>query len=158
TSRVRFILRHGAYPTRQHGDLIFAYLGPPEDVPELPVYDSWMFPADNELVPFKLLYACNWLQYHENTADPMHIPFLHGRVSGVLSVPGCEELPALSFAATPLGRVVASTRQVHGTLWVRTADVILPNAAQFPPAFETGETERFVLGAWATRWVVPIDD
>lgn len=158
SSRVRSILRHGAYPIREHHGLIFAYLGPPEDVPELPVYDSWVHPAGNELVPFKLDYACNWLQYHENTADPMHIPFLHGRVSGVQFAPGFEELPALSFADTPLGMVVASTRHVQGSLWVRTADVILPNAAQFPPAFETGETERFVLGAWATRWIVPSDD
>jgi nitrite reductase/ring-hydroxylating ferredoxin subunit len=158
SSRVRFNLRHGAYPTREHSGLIFAYLGPPEDTPELPIYDSWVHPAGNELVPFKLEYACNWLQYHENTADPMHIPFLHGRVSGVQFAPGFEELPALSFADTPLGMVTASTRQVQGSLWIRTADVILPNAAQFPPAFETGEAERIVLGAWATRWVVPIDD
>jgi nitrite reductase/ring-hydroxylating ferredoxin subunit len=158
TSRVRFNLRPGAYPTCEQAGLIFAYLGPPEDTPELPVYDSWTHPTDNELVPFKLAYACNWLQYHENTADPMHIPFLHGRVSGVQFAPGFEELPALSFADTPIGMVTASTRHVQGTLWVRTADVILPNAAQFPPAFETGEAERFVLGAWATRWIVPSDD
>ena len=157
-NRVRVNVCHGAYPTREHAGLIFAYLGPPDELPELPIYDSWVHPADNELVPFKLHYPCNWLQCHENTADPIHIPFLHGRVSGTRFSPGFAELPALSFTDTPLGMAVASTRFADGQLWIRTADVILPNAAQFPPAFETGERERLVLGAWATRWIVPIDD
>jgi hypothetical protein len=88
----------------------------------------------------------------------MHIPFLHGQVSGVQFTPGFSELPALSFEDTPLGMGVASTRFAKGRLWVRTADVILPNVAQYPIAYETGEAERSVLGAWATRWIVPIDD
>ncbi len=158
SSRVRFNLCHGAYPTHEHAGLIFAYLGPPALRPEFPIYDSWAEPAGNQLVPFKIHYPCHWLQCHENTADPIHIPYLHGRVNGVQFSPGFSELPALDFADTPLGMVVASTRAADGRLWIRTADVILPNVAQFPPAFETGETDRRVLGAWATRWIVPIDD
>jgi nitrite reductase/ring-hydroxylating ferredoxin subunit len=157
-SRIREEICHGAYPTAETDGLIFAYLGPPEQQPALPVYDSFVHPPDDERVPFKLHYPCNWLQCHENTADPMHIPFLHGRVSGVQFAPGFCELPALSFADTPLGLAVASTRTVDRSIWVRTADVMLPNVAQYPPAFETGETTRLLVGAWATRWIVPIDD
>ncbi len=147
----------GAYPTLEYSGLIFAYLGPQDERPTFPIYDSWSATSDTELVPFKLSYACNWLQIHENTADPMHIPFLHGRVSGVQFTPGFSELPLLSFANTPLGIVVNSTRYAEGRLWMRAADVIFPNVAQYPPAFETGEEERLLLGAWATRWVVPSD-
>jgi nitrite reductase/ring-hydroxylating ferredoxin subunit len=154
-TRVRDTLCHGAYPVCERGGLIFAYLGPPGDVPELPIPDTWLVPDDNELVPFKLLYPCNWLQVHENTADPLHIPFLHGR--GQFS-PGFAELPALSVVETPHGLVIATTRCAAGRIWMRSADVLLPNAAQYPPAFETGEAERLVRGAWVTRWIVPLDD
>ncbi len=157
-SSARSTLCHGAYPTIEHCGMVFAYFGPTEEEPEFPRYDSFVQPADNELVPFKLLYPCNWLQVHENTADPMHIPFLHGRVSGVQFGPGFNELPVLSYAETPIGMVVASTRVVDGRVWIRSADLMRPNVAQYPPAFETGETTRQLVDAWATRWVVPIDD
>jgi nitrite reductase/ring-hydroxylating ferredoxin subunit len=158
TSGLRTSFMHGAYPTREYAGLVFAYLGPPRACPPFPVYDTWLHPAQNELVPFKLRYPCNWVQLHENTADPIHISFLHGRVNGVQFSPGFNELPSLTFADSPLGLVVASTRFAGGRVWVRTADVMLPNIAQYPPAFETGETERLALGAWATRWIVPIDN
>lgn len=149
---------HGAYPTVEHAGLVFAYLGPPEQMPEFPLYDSWKHPSNNELIPFKLTYPCNWLQVHENTADPIHIPFLHGRVSGTQFSPGFSDLPTLSFRTTPIGMAIASTRYTDGRLWFRSADAMLPNVAQYPPAYETDEAERLLLGAWVTRWVVPSDD
>jgi nitrite reductase/ring-hydroxylating ferredoxin subunit len=157
-SRIGAEVCQGAYPTAEIHGLIFAYLGPPEARPPLPDYDTFHHPHDNRLVAFKLDYACNWLQVHENTADPMHIPFLHGRVSGVQFGVGFSELPGLSFVETPLGLAVASTRVSDGRLWIRTADVMLPNVAQYPPAFETGEATRRLVDAWATRWIVPVDD
>ena len=157
TSRIRERLCHGAYPVVERAGLVFAYLGHPEARPALPRYDSLEWAAD--LAPFKLTYPCNWLQVHENTADPIHIPFLHGRVSGTPQFsPGFNELPALAFRETPLGLVVASTRWAGGRVWIRSADVMLPNVAQYPPAFETSEASRAVVGAWATRWITPMDD
>jgi nitrite reductase/ring-hydroxylating ferredoxin subunit len=157
-SRVRLTRCHGAYPTLEADGLVFAYLGPAEEKPPFPRWDTLSQPADNELAPFKLSYPCNWLQVHENTADPMHIPFLHGRVSGIQFGPGFSALPALSFADTPIGMVVASTRFWDGRIWIRTADLMRPNVAQYPPAFETGEQTRALVDAWATRWIVPRDD
>jgi nitrite reductase/ring-hydroxylating ferredoxin subunit len=157
-SQARTTRCHGAYPTSELDGLIFAYLGPPSEKPPFPHYETFAHPSDNELIPFKLLYPCNWLQVHENTADPMHIPFLHGRVSGVQFGPGFSDLPALSFVDTPIGMAVASTRFSDGRVWVRTADLMEPNVAQYPPAFETGEPTRSLIDAWATRWVVPLDD
>jgi len=157
-SQVRTARCQGAYPTFELDGLIFGYLGPREERPPFPRYDTYAQPGDNELVPFKLLYACNWLQVHENTADPIHIPFLHGRVSGVQFGPGFSDLPALSFVDTPIGMAVASTRFSAGRVWIRSADLMEPNVAQYPPAFETGESTRSLVDAWATRWVVPLDD
>ena len=34
-------LCHGAYPTRVHLGIVFAYMGPPELMPPLPVYDTF---------------------------------------------------------------------------------------------------------------------
>jgi nitrite reductase/ring-hydroxylating ferredoxin subunit len=157
-SAVRTSRCQGAYPTEERDGLVFAWMGPPDGRPARPLYDSLVPREGRRLVPFKLRYACNWLQVQENTADPMHIPFLHGRVSGVQFGPGFSALPALSFADTPLGLVVASTRFVDGAVWVRTADVVLPNVAQYPPAFERDGAEHGLVGAWATRWITPRDD
>ena len=37
-------LCHGAYPTQVHLGIVFAYMGPPELMPPLPVYDTFRLP------------------------------------------------------------------------------------------------------------------
>ena len=33
-------LYHGAYPTHEYCGIVFAYMGPPDQLPPFPVYDS----------------------------------------------------------------------------------------------------------------------
>ena len=73
-------LCHGAYPVRELEGLVFAYLGPPELTPKLPVLDTFSLPGV-ELVPYLIDYPCNWLQVAENPMDPFHSVFLHTRVT-----------------------------------------------------------------------------
>src|SRR5581483_1058955 len=40
-STIRGRLYHGAYPTREFRGLVFAYMGPPEKLPEFPIYDTF---------------------------------------------------------------------------------------------------------------------
>ena len=37
-------------------------MGPPDQVPEFPIYDTLVWPEKNKLVPYKLDMPCNWLQ------------------------------------------------------------------------------------------------
>ena len=80
-SNIRHNICQGAYPTEEYHGLVFAYMGPPEEKPEFPFIDSMDIP-DHDLVPYSIHSPCNWLQESENSMDPYHSVFLHGRVNG----------------------------------------------------------------------------
>lgn len=157
TSRIKEHFCQGAYPVRELHGLIFAYMGPPETVPELPVYDFFAHPADTVLVPIKVTYPCNWLQVVENACDPIHNAYLHAIVSGVQFSPAFKVLPALDFVETPLGFLSMATRRVKNFVFIRASDIIMPNVGQFMGASEA-DHESFSISALLTRWVVPLDD
>jgi 5,5'-dehydrodivanillate O-demethylase len=66
----------GGYPVQEMGGLIFAYLGE-GPVPVLPPYDFLVWPNSLRQIGVTEL-PCNWLQCHENSADPFHNTYLHG--------------------------------------------------------------------------------
>ena len=107
-------------------------------------------------MPYKIHNPCNWLQSHENGADPIHTCFLHARGNELQFSEQYTALPTLSFFETPIGLLSLGTRRWDDYLWVRASDVILPNAAQFGLA-EVASEEKFALCAWVSRWIVPID-
>jgi nitrite reductase/ring-hydroxylating ferredoxin subunit len=156
-SNLRDTLFHGAYMTREYSGLIFAYMGPPDEVPEFPMLDTFTVPADNRLVPYKLEQPSNWLQAHENGADAIHSAFLHGDY-GANFTPVFAALPTIDFFETPIGLLAIAVRRWNENLYVRASDVFLPNFAQFGSGYINGEYEKFAFGAWTTRWIVPIDD
>jgi len=141
-SRLRESLCHGAYRTHEHAGLIFTYMGPPDETPEFPIYDTLVWPQPNTLVPYKLDMPCNWLQVHENAADPIHTAYLHSIVTGVQFTPAFSALPVLEFIETPLGLLSVATRRCGENIWVRASDAILPNVAQFGTGFVDGHTAR----------------
>ena len=156
-NRIKDKLCHGAYPTREFAGVVFAYMGPPEELPEFPIFDSWIYPDDNQLVPYKIFTPCNWLQSHENGADPIHTCFLHARGNELQFSEQYLALPTIAFFETPIGLLSVATRRWDEFLWIRASDVILPNAAQFGLA-EIATEEKFALCSWLTRWIVPIDN
>jgi len=66
SSRIKENFCQGAYHVRELHGLLFAYMGPPEDVPPLPVLDTMLNPPGNKPVPFRFEMPCNWLQVVEN--------------------------------------------------------------------------------------------
>jgi 5,5'-dehydrodivanillate O-demethylase len=69
-----------AYTVRELGGLVFAYLGP-APAPVLPRFD--LFVADDALRDVgRAMVPCNWLQIMENSVDPVHLEWLHGRHLG----------------------------------------------------------------------------
>ena len=158
SSRIRQNFSQGAYRVRELHGLLFAYMGPPEHEPELPIYDVFAHPADNQLAPFRMSLPCNWLQVVENAADPMHNAFLHAIVSGLQFSAAFKVLPVLDYPQTPLGFLAMATRKVGERIYVRASDIILPNVGQFPSGGNTAEQEEFVTRPAITRWVVPVDN
>jgi 5,5'-dehydrodivanillate O-demethylase len=80
-----------AYPVRELGGLVFAYLGP-SPAPVLPRFD--LFVADGALRDVgRAIVPCNWLQIMENSVDPVHLEWLHGRHLGEVRAAQGEPAP-----------------------------------------------------------------
>lgn len=157
TDRIRSRLVHGAYPVQEVDGLLFAYLGPPDDRPPLPRYDTELI-ADTKAVPFLLTIPCNWLQVYENTQDPVHVVYLHTRMSGAQfgDASGAEQ--TIAYRDTPLGMVNVQTRRWQGHWWTRTTESILPNCNQTGAIWEAADRTKLLQRASMLRWMVPIDD
>ena len=151
-------LWHGAYPVHVHGGLVFAYMGPPDKQPPFPLFDTYDLPGYRQVARAPTLWDCNWLQVKENSMDPAHLQFLH-------TLPGSEgftddfkEKPEWDWMETPVGMVYIDTRRHADRVWVRVADLILPNIHQFPPNTDTMAQRNSLNRAQATTWAVPLDD
>jgi len=151
-------LFHGAYPTHEAFGLVFAYLGPPEEQPPFPVYDSLVRKGWSVTPGQKWSYPCNWLQIMENTMDPAHTAFLHTIVSGAVFTDEFGVLPELDYVETPIGMIYVATRRVGENVWARMVEGILPNLQQVAPLAEHGRRVHPFSGPMMTRWLVPMDD
>jgi nitrite reductase/ring-hydroxylating ferredoxin subunit len=157
TDRLRTRVVHGAYPVREQDGLIFAYLGPPDRIPEPPTYDTQAI-DDTQAIPFALDTPCNWLQVYENTQDPVHVVYLHTRMSGAQfgDASGAEQV--IDYRETPLGMVNVQTRRWRGHYWTRLTESILPNGNQTGAIWEAADRRKIFQRASMLRWMVPIDD
>jgi 5,5'-dehydrodivanillate O-demethylase len=66
------------YPVQELGGLLWAYLGP-APAPEIPRYDGFVAPGAIRMVGSAVV-NCNWLQIMENSVDPVHTEWLHGKM------------------------------------------------------------------------------
>ena len=148
----------GAYPVKEYKGLIFAYMGPPELKPVFPIYDTFGLP-DQELVPYKAPFHCNWLQVQDAIVDPIHTAFLHSRISREQFSEGFGEIGEMKFLERRNGFIGTATRRVGDNVWVRTNELVLPNFTQAGAAFAADGTKPLYYGRTAfVRWVVPVDD
>ncbi|MBV9324054.1 MAG: Rieske 2Fe-2S domain-containing protein [Chloroflexi bacterium] len=65
-----------AYPTSERNGVVWAYLGPRSEIPELPDLEWNLVPAAQRYVT-KRVQQCNWVQAVEGGIDPSHSGFLH---------------------------------------------------------------------------------
>jgi 5,5'-dehydrodivanillate O-demethylase len=70
-------IKIAAYKVEELGGLIFAYLGP-EPAPLLPKWDLFVRGNVIRTIGYQTI-PCNWLQIMENSLDPIHLEWLHGR-------------------------------------------------------------------------------
>jgi nitrite reductase/ring-hydroxylating ferredoxin subunit len=155
-SRLKTTLCQGAYPTHVHDGIVFAYLGPPERRPEFPVMDTAA--ADTEAVSFSIEMPCNWLQVYENTQDPVHVVYLHTRMSGAQFGDASGADQVIDYVATPLGMINVQTRHWGDHYWTRCTETILPNCNQTGAIWEAADRPKLFQRASILRWMVPIDD
>ena len=157
-SKLRETIRHGAYPAHEYEGLVFAYLGPPADVPPFPIFDCYIEPAGNRLIPFSIWHPCNWLQVHDNVMDPVHAAFLHTQMSNVQLTESYGAVPVLDFADVPNGMVYIASRRIDDRVWIKGNHMMLPNVGQTTALWETADEVKYFSGVSLTKWIVPADD
>ncbi|HEY2988240.1 MAG TPA: Rieske 2Fe-2S domain-containing protein [Candidatus Binatia bacterium] len=155
---------HLAYPCREAGGVIFAYLGPGEP-PLLPNYEFLTVPEEHRTVT-KILIHCNYLQGNEGNIDPVHLSFLHqsladGDIPRRRFVQGSEEsdnsllgrdvTPSIDVEVTDFGLRIYTVRgAASDKSYLRITNFIFPNASAFG-----GST---IGEGYSVHWHVPIDD
>jgi 5,5'-dehydrodivanillate O-demethylase oxygenase subunit len=72
-------IRVPAYPVEEMGGLIWAYLGK-SPIPLLPRFDLFVEENRERRIGISRI-PCNWLQVMENSVDPVHLEYLHGRLT-----------------------------------------------------------------------------
>jgi len=151
-----------AYPTREWGECIWAYLGPAEAMPPLPELEFALVDPAHRYVS-KKLQECNWAQSAEGGVDTAHFSFLHAPVSeGAVAKlpPGYAEqvrwmqldgAPRYTVVEHEAGLILAGARRANEaeTYW-RIAQYLLPNHS-LAPGGAAGQTYH------GQTWV-PIDD
>jgi len=159
----RDAIRHRAYPCREAGGAVFAYLGPGEP-PLLPDYD-FLAAGPDHLYVSKIFHECNYLQANEGNIDPVHLSFLHrflqNREEGYRGVRGANEshynlvarnaAPTMDVELTDFGVRIYTVRKLENDkAYLRVSYFILPNLSAFPG--QTGGQ------GYSVNWHVPIDD
>ncbi|MBU6502544.1 MAG: Rieske 2Fe-2S domain-containing protein [Burkholderiales bacterium] len=150
-------MRIKAYPTRESGDIIWAYMGPAGEMPELPQMEFALVPPSHRYVS-KKWQDCNWIQCLEGAIDTAHFSFLHmviaddekkafemlqhaaigaqdtknNRIRWVRDDP----MPSFQINSTEVGLTIGGARKADDDqLYWRIAQFMLPNHALVPSAF-----------------------
>jgi 5,5'-dehydrodivanillate O-demethylase oxygenase subunit len=109
-----------AYPVRELGGMIFAYLGSGEP-PVLPMLDVLARTDGVRAVEQFALWPAHWLQIIENSVDPSHTGTLHG--SGTSRSDLWSQVPTINFHPDRFG---IQTQQTRGN-YDRTGYLRLPS-------------------------------
>jgi phthalate 4,5-dioxygenase oxygenase subunit len=156
-SDFRSKIRAVAYPTRERGGIVWAYLGPRSDPPPLPDLEPNML-GDQSVVT-AAQRECNWLQGLEGDIDTGHLAFLHyGSVQPEDNPPGTfayysvkDRAPRYQVVETPGGAMYGAYRPAdEGRQYWRVAQFLFPFYVMIP-------TGVMGIQKWARAWV-PMDD
>lgn len=156
-------VRSAAYPCREAGGLILAYLGAGEPPPlqGLP----FLHTGAAHTYVMKRFHRCNYLQ--ANDIDPSHLSFLHRFLDGGLArsesnqYTSKDPAPEAVLEETPFGlRAYASRRHGEDEQYVRITNFIMPNLQSYvgaPLVNPKRERPADDQGYWL-HWHVPVDD
>ncbi len=107
----KHLVKARAYPTRECGGVIWAYLGDRAEPPSMPLIEAAMLPAQ-EVNVYCLQRECNYLQMAESDLDTSHFGFLH---LGCLEPDDFPPDNPLRFAAENRAPEFASSEMPWGT-------------------------------------------
>jgi phthalate 4,5-dioxygenase len=117
-----------AYPTWEGGDMIWAYMGPPEQQPAPPDHELLRTSPEHRFVS-KSFEDCNFLQALEGGIDPTHATIMHNQHIGDRSfLNNYDALVAdLNLDRTEYGFTYTGVRPRSAHTWVRGYHWIMPS-------------------------------
>ena len=140
--------KHLAYPTKEWGGFVWAYMGPPETQPEF-LPPAWAPTADTQVTIAKVIIACNWAQILEGAIDSAHSSSLHSsdmvpaRVDSAKATdsmwlrPSTDKAPRMQIERGSYGfRYAAIRRPITNAAandYVRSTVFVAPATALIPP-------------------------
>ena len=127
SSNMKNRIKITAYPTWEAGDVVWAYLGPTDRMPEKPDYE-WMRAPKTHRHVSKTFENCNWLQALEGGLDTAHSSYLHNNKLGDRNeLRQRDKAPLLEVEKTDYGYYYVSHRKAgdDGT-YVRVYQYIMP--------------------------------
>jgi 5,5'-dehydrodivanillate O-demethylase oxygenase subunit len=149
-------IRLKAYPVRELGGIVWAYMGLGEP-PSLPRYD-FLVRKDGERTFAGYLRACNFMNQLDNCLDPVHATVLHGReVHGVRQNPERQESPEFEVVADELMASYVARRQgpVADQEWHREVSYTPPILVIHDGGSLPGQPDAFFADV---AWRMPVDD
>ncbi|MEO7150324.1 MAG: Rieske 2Fe-2S domain-containing protein [Burkholderiaceae bacterium] len=150
-------MRIKAYPTREWGGIVWAWMGPADQVRELPQMEFAQVPESHRYVS-KKWQDCNWMQCVEGAIDTAHFSFLHmvleqdseaalkllshaaigaqGQRNDRIRWVRDDPMPRFEVNATDVGLTIGGARRADDEerYW-RIAQFLMPNHALVPSAF-----------------------
>lgn len=158
-STLKHKVKHRAYPCKESAGIVFAYLGPRDEMPLLPNYE-WMSAPLGHLYVTKSLQDCNYLQGLEGECDSSHLSFLHRaftenkRGGGDPDMYGLDTSPRLEGIETDYGvRMISCRNGGEGTTYLRVSNFVMPCYGFVPTGGLKGNPEGYT-----THCHVPVDD
>jgi nitrite reductase/ring-hydroxylating ferredoxin subunit len=151
-------VKAAAYPTRERGGVIWAYMGPSSEPPPLPDLEPNML-GDGEWTLSVYQRECNWMQALEGDIDTCHTVFLH---TGSLTADDAPEgswakyalsdrAPRYEVIPTDAGVMYTAYRPAETeSIYYRIAQFLFPFYAMVPTGVLGLEVR---VRAW-----VPMDD
>jgi phenylpropionate dioxygenase-like ring-hydroxylating dioxygenase large terminal subunit len=109
-------VKHLAYPVKEQGGIIFAYMGTGrDDPPPLPRYSPLEDRGGQRQIEPVRQCDYNWLNFFENSADPVHVCVLHrhagyGQQSWGNRFFSYDDMPDMEFVETDYGLKVVMTK------------------------------------------------
>ncbi len=157
-------LKHKTYPTHEHAGFVWAYMGPPETMPEFQP-PAWASTAECKVSVAKTIIDCNWAQVLEGNIDSAHSSSLHASeiqpgnvarstmsVSGGTQRPSTDKAPRIQIETTGYGfRYAALRRPIKDAAtseYVRMTVFVAPFTVLIPPNIQHN----------VTHLSVPVDD
>lgn len=141
-------VKHKAYPTQEWGGMVWAFMGPQDEVPPF-APPAWAPTAQTRVSIAKALLPCNWAQILEGAIDSAHSSSLHSsdfvpaRVDSAEATgknwlrPSTDKAPRLQVERTDYGfRYAALRRPIFNANthdYVRSSVFVAPTTVLIPP-------------------------